>query len=119
MKKVEDIETLLNERYKQFIAKDPGDTEPFSILKGTGRPPFELSLLDDKFVLIDLLTIDPSQQGGGGSLIVGELVRWADENDFHIIATPVDERVQDSMEKYGAQYIDILDTITLVGKKTK
>ena len=66
-------------------------------------------MLDDKFVLIDLLTIDPSQQGGGGgSLIVGELVRWADENDFHIIATPVDERVQDSMEKYGAQYIDIL-----------
>ena len=108
-KKVEDIETLLNERYKQFIAKDPGDTEPFSILKGTGRPPFELSLIDDKFVLIDLLTIDPSQQGGGGgSLIVGELVRWADENDFHIIATPVSDRVQDAMEKYGAQYIGIL-----------
>jgi len=111
-KKVEEIETLLGERYKEFIAKDPGDTEPFSILKGTGRPSFEISLLpgsDEKFLLLDLLTIDPSKQSSGaGSLIVGELVRWADENDMHVIATPVSGRVQDAMEKYGGQYIDLL-----------
>ena len=105
-KKVEKIEALLNERYKEYIANDPGDTEPFAPFRGAGRKPFELSVIDNKFLLIDMLTIDPSKQGsGGGSLIVGELVRFADENDMHVIAAPVNERVEDGMKKYGGKYI--------------
>ena len=105
-KKVEKIEALLAEKYKEFIAKDPGDTEPFAPFRNTGRPPFQLSIIDNKFVLIDMLTIDPNKQGQyAGSAIIGELVQWADENDMHVIASPVNERVEDGMKKVGAKYI--------------
>tara|TARA_R100000458_G_scaffold5219_1_gene4251 strand:+ start:1412 stop:8209 length:6798 start_codon:yes stop_codon:yes gene_type:complete len=111
-KKVKDIEEKLYERYKEFIAEDPGDTEPFSVLKGADRPPFELTVLNDKFLVIDLLTIDPAKQGGkAGSAIVAELIQWAarPDIDMHVIAVPVSSRVEEVMIRNGAQWIESLE----------
>lgn len=101
---VADLEYLLTQKYRDFIADDPRDTQPFANL-AEGNPPFELTLINDSFIYVDLLTIKPEMQGqGGASQIMIEIIQWARENGgLHVIAQPVNSRVEASMKKYGGQ----------------
>jgi GNAT superfamily N-acetyltransferase len=100
---VADLEYLLTQKYRDFIADDPRDTEPFANL-AEGNQPFELTLINDKFIYVDLLTIKPEMQGqGGASQIMIEIIQFARENNLHVIAQPVNSKVQASMLRYGAQ----------------
>jgi len=100
---VADLEYLLAQKYSDFIADDPRDTEPFASMP-EGNPPFELTLINDTFLYVDLLTIKPQMQGqGGASQIMIEIIQFARENNLHVIAQPVNSKVEASMVKYGAQ----------------
>jgi hypothetical protein len=100
---VADLEYLLAQKYSDFIADDPTDTEPFANMS-EGNPPFELTLINDTFLYVDLLTIKPQMQGqGGASQIMIEVIQFARENNLHVIAQPVNSKVETSMKKYGAQ----------------
>jgi len=100
---VADLEYLLAQKYSDFIADDPRDTEPFATMP-EGNPPFELTLINDTFLYVDLLTIKPQMQGqGGASQIMIEIIQFARENNLHVIAQPVNSKVEASMVKYGAQ----------------
>lgn len=100
---VADLEYLLAQKYSDFIADDPRDTKPFANMS-EGNPPFELTLINDTFLYVDLLTIKPEMQGqGGASQIMIEIIQFARENNLHVIAQPVNSNVEASMVRYGAQ----------------
>jgi GNAT superfamily N-acetyltransferase len=100
---VADLEYLLAQKYSDFIADDPRDTVPFAQMS-EGNPPFELTLINDTFLYVDLLTVKPEMQGqGGASQIMIEIIQFARENNLHVIAQPVNSTVQASMVRYGAQ----------------
>ena len=97
------FEAMLMNKYDKFIANKASDTEPFRHLPDKQQP-FEITLLNEKFIYVDLLTIKPEMQGkGGASAIMMEIMQYADEKDLHVIAIPVNNMVQKSMEKYGGK----------------
>jgi len=104
-KKTAKFEQMLLNKYKEYIADKPQDTEPFRNMP-EGSQPLEISIIDDKFLYVDLVTIKPEMQGQqGGSMIMGEIVRYADENNLHVISVPVNDTVQRSMRKYGGRQL--------------
>ena len=104
-KKTAKFEQMLLNKYKEYIADKPEDTAPFSSMPA-GNQPLEISIIDDTFLYVDLVTIKPEMQGKqGGSMIMGEIVRYADENNLHVISVPVNDVVQRSMRKYGGRQL--------------
>jgi len=99
------FEQMLLNKYKEYIADKPEDTEPFRSMPA-GNQPLEISIIDDTFLYVDLVTIKPEMQGKqGGSMIMGEIIRYADENNLHVISIPVNNVVQRSMRKYGGRQL--------------
>jgi len=97
------FEAMLMNKYDKFIAKKASDTEPFRHLPKETQP-FEITLINEKFIYVDLLTIKPEMQGqGGATRIMEELKDFAKQKDLHVIAIPVNNMVQKSMEKYGGR----------------
>ena len=97
------FEAMLMNKYDKFIADKASDTEPFRHVPDDA-PSFEITLINEKFLYVDLLTIKPEMQGkGGASAIMMEIMQYADEKDLHVIAIPVNNVVQKSMEKYGGK----------------
>ena len=97
------FEAMLMNKYDKFIANKASDTEPFRHLPDFQQP-FEITLINDKFIYVDLLTIKPEMQGqGGASAIMMEIMQYADSKGLHVVAIPVNDVVQKSMEKYGGK----------------